>query len=328
MNVASIAIFESNIESPLVTIAIPTYKRGDLLSEAVNSALNQVDFEKKYDVIVVDNNPERGDSTEKVMEQYKHNPLVSYYKNVDNIGMVGNWNHLYELAKGKYVVMLHDDDILFPYYLQVVFSLMNDTNYKFELIYSSFNITKDRKYPNLNLPSQLKYRKIAREDFIAYQWGVPSGMMILKQKFPQTGGFSMDLYPICDQDFIYRSLKYMKGCVINYPLFNYFIGENESMKKETQIEGIKKVDEFNRIIRKDNDNRWRLLAVLSYRCQMHSIIHWCSNYGTLEFVETAKSQIGYKDSLLRDAISFLFIKTLRFYLRLIRVHSFSLSNVN
>jgi cellulose synthase/poly-beta-1,6-N-acetylglucosamine synthase-like glycosyltransferase len=58
-------------KTPLITIAIPTYKRPDLLEEAINSALNQIDF-IDYEVIVVDNDPDSDTETEKLLKSYKN----------------------------------------------------------------------------------------------------------------------------------------------------------------------------------------------------------------------------------------------------------------
>jgi len=127
-HIPSIPIFESNLDYiPDITIAIPTYKRADLLKEAIDSAINQIDY-TNYDIIVVDNNPERGCETEKLMMTYSNNPMISYYKNADNLGMVGNWNRLFTLAKGKYVVMLHDDDLLLPTFLSECVKLAKRLN--------------------------------------------------------------------------------------------------------------------------------------------------------------------------------------------------------
>ena len=50
-HVVSVPVKKAILESPLVTIAIPTYKRADLLKEAIDSALNQ-DYEGIYEVII------------------------------------------------------------------------------------------------------------------------------------------------------------------------------------------------------------------------------------------------------------------------------------
>ena len=48
-HVVSVPVKNPEMESPLVTIAIPTYKRADLLKEAIDSALNQ-DYDETYEV--------------------------------------------------------------------------------------------------------------------------------------------------------------------------------------------------------------------------------------------------------------------------------------
>ncbi|MEZ7821095.1 MAG: glycosyltransferase family A protein, partial [Patescibacteria group bacterium] len=138
VNIASIPIFEfKSNRIPKITIGIPTYKRTDLLKEAIESAINQIGY-KDYDIIVVDNNPLRGCETEKMMLNYR-GQRISYYKNVENIQMAGNWNRLYTLAKGEYVVMLHDDDMLHNDYLLNISNFISKYNNKFDAIYPAYN---------------------------------------------------------------------------------------------------------------------------------------------------------------------------------------------
>ena len=63
----SILIKQDDIKISNITIAIPTYKRNGNLKEAVESSLNQMGFDETYQVLVVDNNPERNDETEKLI---------------------------------------------------------------------------------------------------------------------------------------------------------------------------------------------------------------------------------------------------------------------
>lgn len=325
-DIKSNLIFDSSICNPIVTIAIPTYKRGKLLLEAIESALHQDCYTCAYDIMVVDNNPERYDDTEKVMDIYIDNPKVAYYKNEENLGQTGNLNRLYELAKGDYVVMLHDDDMLFPYYLFVTFSLLEQRDYLYDLIYPSFHVTNDRTLPIISLPNKLRYRDFKREDYLVRQWGIPSGMMILKRKFGITGGFNIDFYPIIDQEFIYRALGYLKGCVIYYPIVLYYIGVNESMKPNTAKDIVYKSRKFNHLIRKDRNNSWRLFAYFSYRFQINSISKWIYRLtNSDEIVKSAKNNIGFKNNRTKDFLSYLFVEILNRYLNKIRIYYFTLS---
>ena len=91
--------WDQNLLSKSVTIAIPTFKRPDLLKIALDSALNQINFDD-YCVIVVDNNPIRNCETEKLIESYENHNFI-YVKNKINIGMCNNWNRCIEISNSK-----------------------------------------------------------------------------------------------------------------------------------------------------------------------------------------------------------------------------------
>lgn len=306
-------IFDSQVESPLVTIAIPTYKRNQMLIEAVLSAINQ-DFNQPYEVIVVDNNPERNDITEKAMASLRECKNLAYYKNLENIGMVANWNRLYDLAKGKYVVMLHDDDMLFPYYLRLVFSFLEKMGFLFEMVYPFFFFSSDRDMPERMFPNEIDYREMKVQDFVITQWGLPSGMMILKEKVKLIGGFSSSSYPLQDQDFIYRALHYVKSAELRYQLVLYYIGENESMKSETMKSIIAKEKEMNLIMRSDKDNKWKFFARICYRFQMKNISSWGLRFVEPAVIQEAFSEVGLKENRIKDWLSIRMSNYLKRYI--------------
>jgi glycosyltransferase involved in cell wall biosynthesis len=236
-HVVSIPIFEAKLSFvPDVTIAIPTYKRAKLLKEAVDSAINQLDY-TNYDIIVVDNNPERHDETEKMMTLYE-DTMVSYYKNTENIAIGGNWNRLYTLAKGKYVVMLHDDDLLFPDYLSAVFRMINQSNVKYGAYFPQYVIHDMRKKATLpvQIKKKLKFIEIKMRDIVYSDiLGAPTGMCMEKQIALNIGGFN-SVYISADYEFYVRIIHSCKVCKISgYPLLVYRIGVNDSAKTETLL---------------------------------------------------------------------------------------------
>jgi len=95
--------------NPIVSICIPTYNRASMVSDAIKSALNQT--YSPIEVMVVDN--ASSDNIEEVISSF-HDPRLKFVKNDKNLGLFGNFNRCIELAKGKYIHILHSDDWIDP----------------------------------------------------------------------------------------------------------------------------------------------------------------------------------------------------------------------
>lgn len=243
-NISSVEISKSNLNfKPKVTIAIPTYKRAPLLKEAIDSAINQVGYEF-YDIIVVDNDPIRGCETEILMNTF-NNKRISYFKNSKNIGMAGNWNRLFELAKGEFVVMLHDDDLLLPSFLKTTIMIL-EKNKQIDILKPKFSIFYE-KFENKNFVLPIDSKKLNKiYPFSFYKGnviGAPVGVVFKKINFLNFGGFNQDFYPSMDYCFFVYYSKYFN--IYNYDeclsLYRYSI--NESLKNET-LNNFIRVDYF------------------------------------------------------------------------------------
>jgi glycosyltransferase involved in cell wall biosynthesis len=101
-------------DKPLVSICIPTYNRAGMIGKAIESALGQT--YRNIEVIVVDN--ASTDNTGVVVAGYS-DQRFRYVKNDRNLGLFGNFNRCIELAKGKYLHILHSDDYIDPHFTEV-----------------------------------------------------------------------------------------------------------------------------------------------------------------------------------------------------------------
>lgn len=100
--------------NPLLTIAIPTYRRPDTLVQAVASALAQ-DMEQPFEVVIVDNDPDSdGHEVLSAAVPAVADGNIRYLRNRENLGMYGNSNRCVEAARGEWITILHDDDLLDP----------------------------------------------------------------------------------------------------------------------------------------------------------------------------------------------------------------------
>lgn len=240
--ILSTLIIESKLNfKPKITIAIPTFKRAELLKDAIRSALNQDDFDN-YDVIVVDNNPDRDDETEKLLRSYD-DPRLSYYKNSKNLGMVDNWNRLYVLAKGDWVVMLHDDDLLLPNFLKTTYINISE-NEDIGFFYIKHKELKGNTLISTPSYTQQKTSKLHLMDFYRGNvLGAPVGLLLKKDLVIRIGGFNSDFYPTADYCFYAFFVSKYKSLLINEELAIYRILENESLKVKT-LKGFIKNDYY------------------------------------------------------------------------------------
>lgn len=103
-------------QQPLITIGIPAYDRPAYLAEALASIERQQGCDD-FEVVVCDDGalPE----TRRVIESSTLGTL-RYYVNRPPLGAVGNWNRCITLARGRWVTILHDDDLLYPWFLRTV----------------------------------------------------------------------------------------------------------------------------------------------------------------------------------------------------------------
>lgn len=195
--ILSLEIFSGKIQNPVYTIAIPTYKRQNTLKETLESALNQKG-NVLYDIIVVDNNPLRDDETELLLKKYD-NEKITYYKNAENLGMVGNWNRLYTLAKGNWVIMLHDDDLLNNNYILTIDSVIKQHK---EIEGLCISVIDSRDVRDLkkhyNIPEEINLKKINAKDYIFGNKTSIVGLCLIKSNFIQLGGYSSDYFPCLD----------------------------------------------------------------------------------------------------------------------------------
>ena len=88
-----------------VSVIIPAYKGASYMHKAIDSALIQ---DVPMEILVI--NDCSPDDTDKVMEKYKDNPLVTYIKNEENMGVARVRNKGVAMAKGEYVAFLDCDD--------------------------------------------------------------------------------------------------------------------------------------------------------------------------------------------------------------------------
>jgi len=105
---------DDDANKPLVTIGIPTYNRADAnLQTVVDAALSQ--SYSNLEVLVCDN--ASTDSTSELMSMIDDHRF-KYIRHERNIGANANFNYLLNHAAGEWFLLLHDDDLIDPDFIE------------------------------------------------------------------------------------------------------------------------------------------------------------------------------------------------------------------
>lgn len=207
-----------------ISITIPTFKRIKTLKATIESALAQGDY--NYNIIVVDNNPERNDETEIFMKEYKDNDRILYYKNSENLGMSGNWSRCVELSTGKWLVLIHDDDLLAHDYIKLVMPcLAHDVDVIFQ---KPIIFNDNESLPTLQRNGSLQIERVDLKDCFLFQEFSPSGNMFKKEEMLRLGGFHREIF--APDSFFFVLCSYSRCYRLNQKCVFYRKGINESTK--------------------------------------------------------------------------------------------------
>lgn len=234
-------------EKPDISVMIPTFRRADLLKEAIDSALKQK-TRYHYIIAVIDNDAEGDEATDKLLKAYceKHANIL-YYRNKQNIGMFGNWNRCIELSQTEWLCMLHDDDMLMENYLETLYPIARSNRYG--IVGSYKKILDQRK--NADAPMSETGRSsvlsAAMKLFIWARRGkeIPMTLqdgghcmfhpavanLINRNSAIKLGGFDDTFFPNADMFFFEKMTKYYGVSFVPDPLYYYRFAQNESIKE-------------------------------------------------------------------------------------------------
>ena len=119
-------------DRPLLTIAIPTWNRSACLMQLLELLVVQIIDRRQVEVIVSDN--ASTDNTQHVVCSFQRRGApITYIRNQENVGAENNVVQCFEQARGEYVWILGDDDLIVPGGLDAILPVLEARQY--DLIY-------------------------------------------------------------------------------------------------------------------------------------------------------------------------------------------------
>ncbi|MBX9256742.1 glycosyltransferase [Desmonostoc muscorum CCALA 125] len=116
-----------DIDRPFWSVMIPAYNNTKYLEQTLKSVLEQAPTSQIMQIEVVDDCSTEGDVEEIIQRVGKGR--VDFYRQPKNLGLIGNWNACIQRARGYWVHILHQDDIVMPgFYNRLQASLEKETS--------------------------------------------------------------------------------------------------------------------------------------------------------------------------------------------------------
>lgn len=257
---------------PLVSIIIPTYKRSESLSRAIDSVLRQK--YQNYEIIVVDDNDPNSEGrtqVSKIMESYKNNSKIKYCKHKKNLNGAYARNTGISKSKGQYITFLDDDDKMLENKLSVQVQALESDNFnEYQACYTAFKRVQGNKIETSGetRSGNLLVDTLGRNLII----NAGSNVMFSREAINELIGFDTSFRRSQDLEFMARFFS--KGFKIKYvPIVTLEIVMDERGSSLTNVRKselffedsdfyIKKFDkEFKSLTKNDQNKVKKLLAL-------------------------------------------------------------------
>ena len=195
------------MEDDTVTIGIPTFNRASWLHESISSVLSQ--SYANFRLLICDNASE--DDTQEVVRSFS-DPRIDYAQSDHNIGMIGNFNRVIQLAETDFLIILPDDDVLYPDYLSSVVTVLKAYR-SAGLVHTAFDrldgeshvLERNRNLVDVAEPMTLESGKKYLERSMRSGWTVCWSSALFRRKaLIDAGGYRASDEPFSDIPLLMR----------------------------------------------------------------------------------------------------------------------------
>jgi glycosyltransferase involved in cell wall biosynthesis len=187
------------VRDPLVSVIIPTYNRKYALAELLESLARQ--SVQDFEVIVIN---DRGESVGQLKESFPEIQLKIINLEV-NQGHVHARNEGVIHAKGEFIMLCDDDDLVTPNHLETMLEEIKDA----DLVYSDVEMVEYSWECTQRVPIKrmLFAYELDKEFMRKFSTYVSSGCLYRRSIHNKIGLFDVEMNNYWDWDFILRVIK-------------------------------------------------------------------------------------------------------------------------
>jgi glycosyltransferase involved in cell wall biosynthesis len=187
-----------DVQRPLWSVMIPTFNRTAYLEQALKCVLAQDPGPEQMHIEVIDNCST--ESNPEALIQKMGQNRISFYRQPENVGLVGNLTTCVQRARGHLVHILHDDDLVAPgFYDQMQGAFEREPSIGAAFCRTLFVNAEGHQIRSFKLqkstPCILEnwLENIAVKNLIQ-----PPSMVVRRSVYEELGGFHPQLIHACD----------------------------------------------------------------------------------------------------------------------------------
>lgn len=223
------------MNTPLVSIIIPTYNRAHLIGETLDSIVAQT--YENWECIIVDDGST--DNTEEIVNKYiKKDNRFQYHLRPAHHKSGGNGarNYGFFLSKGKYINFFDSDDVMLPNKMEIIIKELQKETAEACVVKSG--------YYNFNTNELISYWKKGNlfsnnllEDFVCQNIGWQTGDCVMRREKVKSKFFNEQLLSSQDWEaFVLFLIKkpnivFVDKCLTKLRISNDAIHVNKNFKK-------------------------------------------------------------------------------------------------
>lgn len=219
-----------NFEKDLVSVCIPTYNGAEHIRQTIESVLSQ----SYNNIEIIVNDDGSTDNTLQIVQSIDDSRIF-VYKNENNRGLPGNWNEAVKRAKGEYIKLLCQDDLLFPDSLRLQVEAMKNTDISCVIGNSTVingdgkTVMKRNRFKKNEVVSGIKF---AKRSLIGRNiYSEPPNLLYRTEAFYKYGGYDESLKYTPDWDFALGISLDGRICCLSQNIMSFRISETSETSR-------------------------------------------------------------------------------------------------
>jgi glycosyltransferase involved in cell wall biosynthesis len=226
----------SEAHRPFWSVMIPTYNRRDYLERVLRSIISQDPGPEEMQIEVVDDCSPDVDMQEVINELAPGR--ISLYRQPQNVGLSLNWNTCIQRARGRYIHIMHDDDMVMPTFYSEYRRFLEQEPQTVLLFSRAVAVGEHDEWLSLMEPPpawdpaqrsgilENALCELVKRDFIVCPTAV-----VARSAYEQVGGFALNQFYTLDWEMWLRLAAFGQVGYIHEPLFQYRVhGDTETYR--------------------------------------------------------------------------------------------------